>query len=105
METGNEVSQENIRKYDLDSYIHFIDLVRWIETGSEDGKESWKPYENLTFSLEAPEGHLPRLNLLEQGLETEESGYELNSPNSLSLTTQEIKARNLFFSRVEACEL
>jgi len=104
-ETGNELNPENLRKYDLDSYIHFIDLLRWIETGSEDGKESWRPDDQLTFSLEAPEGHLPRLNDLDRGLKIEESGFQLNSPNSLPLTTQEIQARHLFYSRVEACGL
>ncbi|MGC9526031.1 MAG: GUN4 domain-containing protein [Limnospira sp.] len=104
-QTGNELAPQNLRKYDLDSYVHFIDLVRWIETGSEDGQESWRPYDKLTFSLEAPEGHLPRLHDLERGLKIEESGFKLNSPNSLPLTTQEIQARHLIYSRVEACEL
>ncbi|MEL7034335.1 MAG: GUN4 domain-containing protein [Cyanobacteria bacterium J06592_8] len=101
--TGNNLTKNFLRKYDPDAYIHFSDLVRWIET-QDDGKEIWKPYEQLTFSLDAPVGHLPRLEKLEAGLE-KEPGYQFLSPNSLPLTSQEIQARNLLFSRVKACEL
>ena len=102
-QTGNKLTEDHLRKYDPDAYIHFNDLVRWIETG-EDGKESWRPYNQLTFDLEAPQGHLPRLEKLEAGME-KEPGYKLTSPNSLPLTSQEIQARNFLFSRLEACEL
>ncbi|MEB3277307.1 MAG: GUN4 domain-containing protein [Lyngbya sp.] len=102
-ETGNKLTEDHLRKYDPDAYIHFNDLVRWIETG-DDGKESWRPYDQLTFSLDAPSGHLPRLEKLAAGMEKEPS-YQLISPNSLPLTSQEILARNFLFSRVEACEL
>lgn len=102
-ETGNKLTEDHLRKYDPDAYIHFNDLVRWIETG-DDGKESWRPYDQLNFSLEAPAGHLPRLEKLEAGMEKEPS-YQLISPNSLPLTSQEIQARNFLFSRLEACEL
>ncbi|WP_413161073.1 GUN4 domain-containing protein [Capilliphycus salinus ALCB114379] len=102
-ETGNILTEEHLRKYDPDAYIHFNDLVRWIETG-DDGKEIWKPYDQLTFSLDAPLGHLPRLEKLETGMEKELT-YQFISPNSLPLTSQEIQARNLLFSRLEACQL
>ncbi|ERT09040.1 GUN4-like family protein [Lyngbya aestuarii BL J] len=102
-QTGNKLTEDHLRKYDPDAYIHFNDLVRWIETG-DDGKESWRLYEQLIFSLDAPQGHLPRLKKLEAGMEKEPS-YQLISPNSLPLTSQEIQARNFLFSRVEACEL
>lgn len=102
-ETGNKLTEDHLRKYDPDAYIHFNDLVRWIETGNN-GKESWKPYDQLTFSLDAPKGHLPRLERLEAGMEKQPS-YQLISPNSLPLTSQEIQARNFLFSRVEICEL
>ncbi|MDY7023882.1 MAG: GUN4 domain-containing protein, partial [Cyanobacteriota bacterium] len=101
--TGNNITTDFLRKYDPDAYIHFNDLVRWIET-QDNGKEVWKPYDQLTFSLDAPTGHLPRLEKLEAGME-QEPGYKFLSPNSLPLTSQEIQARNLLFSRVKACEL
>ncbi len=101
--TGNDLTEDQLRKYNPDAYIHFNDLVRWIETG-EDGKEQWKPYDQFTFSLNAPRGHLPRLESLEAGMK-KESGYQLISPNSLPLTSQEIQARNFLFSRVETCKL
>ncbi len=99
--TGNNLQEDYLRKYDPDAYIQFNDLVRWIETGA-DGKESWRPYDKLTFSLDAPEGHLPRLEKLAQGMEKEPS-YKMISPNSLPLSTQEIQARNLLFSRIDNC--
>jgi len=41
----------------------------------------------MTFSLEAPEGHLPRLNQLAKGMKME-SNYQLISPNNLPLSSQ-----------------
>ncbi|MGF1494001.1 MAG: GUN4 domain-containing protein [Microcoleaceae cyanobacterium] len=57
---GNRPSSEESQTYNLDAYVQFNDLVRWIQT-SDNGKESWKPAEQHIFSLDAPEGHLPRL--------------------------------------------
>ncbi len=99
--TGNNLKEDYLRKYDPDAYIQFNDLVRWLQTGA-DGKEQWRPYDKLTFSLDAPEGHLPRLEKLAQGME-KEPNYKMISPNSLPLSTQKIQARNLLFSRIENC--
>jgi hypothetical protein len=103
LETDNQLKDEALARYDPNAYIHFTDLVRWIESG-EDGKEKWKTYDKMTFSLEAPEGHLPRLNQLEKGMKMQ-LNYQLMSPNSLSLSSQEIKARTLFFTQVDNCKL
>lgn len=103
VETDNQLEPDAINRYDPNAYIHFVDLVRWIESG-KNGKEEWKPYDQLNFSLEAPEGHLPRLPELAKGMEMQQN-YQLISPNSLPLNSQQIKARTLFFSRAETCEL
>lgn len=103
LETDNQLQDEALARYDPNAYIHFTDLVRWIESG-KDGKEKWKNYDKMTFSLEAPEGHLPRLNQLEKGMKMQ-LNYQLMSPNSLSLSSQEIKARTLFFTQVDNCKL
>ncbi|CAD5952884.1 Mg-protoporphyrin IX methyl transferase (Modular protein) [Planktothrix tepida] len=103
VETENQLKEDALNRYDPNAYIHFTDLVRWIESG-KNGKEKWKNYNELTFSLEAPEGHLPRLNQLEKGMKME-SNYQLFSPNALPLSSQEIKARTLFFARVDTCKL
>jgi hypothetical protein len=102
-EIGNNLEEEFIKQYDPNLYIQFSDLVRWIQT-QEDSKETWKSNDQLLYSLDAPKGHLPRLNRLEDGME-QEPGYQLISPNSLKLTSQEIEARNLFYARIQACEL
>ncbi|MGL5083368.1 MAG: GUN4 domain-containing protein [Microcoleaceae cyanobacterium] len=101
---GNSLVQEELKLYNLDAYVQFSDLVRWIESGSN-GKENWKPYDKLTISLDAPEGHLPRLEKLEDGLEKTRPGYRLMSSKALPLSSQEIQARNLFFARIAACGL
>lgn len=103
VETDNQLEVDTLNRYDPNAFIHFVDLVRWIESG-KNGKEEWKTYDQLNFSLEAAEGHLPRLNQLEKGMETQKN-YKLISPNSLPLTSQQIQARTLFFNRAEACEL
>lgn len=102
-ETGNSLDENLIKKYDPNLYIQFSDLVRWIHT-QEDNKESWKSNDQLIYALEAPKGHLPRLKQLEDGMETEPA-YQLISPNSLKVTSQEIEARNLFYGRIQACDL
>jgi hypothetical protein len=103
METDNQLEDEALTRYDPNAYIHFADLVRWIESG-KDGKEKWKSYDQMTFSLEAPEGHLPRLNQLEKGMKMD-LNYQLMSPNYLPLSSQEINARTLFFTQVDSCKL
>ncbi|MGB3534785.1 MAG: GUN4 domain-containing protein [Microcoleaceae cyanobacterium] len=102
-EIGNSVDEDLIKKYDPNLYIQFSDFVRWIHT-QEEGQETWKSNDQLIYSLEAPKGHLPRINRLEDGVE-EESGYQIISPNSLKVTSQEMEARNLFYGRIQACEL
>jgi hypothetical protein len=102
-EIGNSLEEDLIKKYDPNLYIQFSDLVRWIQT-QENSQESWKSNNQLIYSLDAPKGHLPRINRLEDGME-QEPGYQLISPNSLKLTSQEIEARNLFYARIQACEL
>ncbi|NJK39479.1 MAG: GUN4 domain-containing protein [Oscillatoriales cyanobacterium SM2_3_0] len=101
---GNQLTQTEPQLYNLDGYVHFVDLVRWIESGAN-GKESWKPYKQLSFSLDASEGHLPRLEQLATGLKKTQPGYQLLSAKGLPLDSQEIQARSLFFHRVAACEL
>jgi hypothetical protein len=102
-DTGNSLDETLIKKYDPNLYIQFSDLVRWIHT-QEDNKETWKSNNQLFYALEAPRGHLPRLNRLEDGMETEPA-YQLISPNSLKVTSQEIEARSLFYARIQACDL
>jgi hypothetical protein len=102
-EIGNNLEADFLKKYDPNLYIQFSDLVRWIQT-QEDSQETWKSNNQLIYSLDAPKGHLPRINRLEDGME-QEPGYQLISPNSLKLTSQEIEARNLFYARIKACEL
>ncbi|MGB3401934.1 MAG: GUN4 domain-containing protein [Microcoleaceae cyanobacterium] len=102
-DTGNSLDETLIKKYDPNLYIQFSDLVRWIHTQA-DNKETWKSNNQLLYALEAPRGHLPRLNQLEDGMETEPA-YQLISPNSLKVTSPEIEARNLFYARIQACEL
>jgi|AGSF01.1.fsa_nt_gi hypothetical protein len=58
----------------------------------------------MTFSLEALEGHLPRLNQLAKGMKME-SNDQLISPNNLPLSSQKIKARTLYFARIDTCKL
>ncbi|VXD25070.1 Mg-protoporphyrin IX methyl transferase (modular protein) [Planktothrix serta PCC 8927] len=103
LETENQIEDDALTRYDPNAYIHFADLVRWIES-SKNGKEKWKTYDEMTFSLEAPEGHLPRLNQLAKGMKMK-SNYQLVSPNNLPLSSQEIQARTLFFARVDTCKL
>lgn len=104
VETDNQLENDALNRYDPNAYIHFADLVRWIESAGKNGKEKWRTYDQLTFSLEAPEGHLPRLNQLEKGMKLE-ANYQFISPNKLPLSSQEIKARTLFFRRVDQCKL
>ncbi len=103
VETQNQLEADDLNRYDPNAYIHFSDLVRWIES-DKNGKEAWRPYDQLSFSLEAPEGHLPRLNQLEKGMEMQRN-YKLVSPNGLPLNSQQIRARTLFYSRAEVCGL
>jgi len=92
--------------WDYDIYEKFGDIVGWREQKEWKEWKEWKNSLELTFNLNAPQGHLP---MVVGGWETWGIGWGLGGPFGCIYTEDDIwhwgGLKLYLFSRVETCRM